>query len=278
MKTFFQNKVDRRSRSAMVDFLKGHFRYDTMSSWNNLTSYACNIKFNRIGLTSEQLDKAFEMLDTDFWDDIRSPIDDFTNHEGHRHTIVANGRSGGYLVLCEATLKPTLHLSHCGCCGQRNFKKVPPVTYRDTNEEVIAREILKSQNSWLPNVYLGQLSIQELPLSDDQKLGIIVTLKAQLAHCSLSNTCGVCGNQRLNYSVPPSVLLASAKSIDKNEDFYEDEWTMEALRYRVDLVCKFDAACDAVRNNFIGLLEDYDVVEVTEHRPVQVKKLVARAA
>ena len=53
---------------------------------------------------------------------------------------------------------------------------------------------------------------------------------------------------------------------------------MEALRDRVELICAFDAACDAVRSNFIALLEDYDVVEVTEHRPVQVKTLVARAA
>ena len=52
----------------------------------------------------------------------------------------------------------------------------------------------------------------------------------------------------------------------------------KALRDRVDLVCAFDAACDAIRSNFIALLDDYDVVEITEHRPVQVKTLVARAA
>lgn len=50
------------------------------------------------------------------------------------------------------------------------------------------------------------------------------------------------------------------------------------IRGRVDLVCAFDSACDAIRSNFIELLDGYDVIEVTEHRPVQVKTLVARAA
>ena len=49
---FFQKKVDRRSRSAMVDYLQGHERYNTMNSWNRLTSYANNIKIHRLGLSS----------------------------------------------------------------------------------------------------------------------------------------------------------------------------------------------------------------------------------
>ena len=182
--SFFQTKVDRRSRSAMVDFLTQHSRYDTMSSWNRLTSYANNIKFYRLGLTFEQSDKAYEMLDTDFWDEIREPIDDFTHDQGDRYTIRSNGRSGGYLVLHESHRELTGHLSYCPNCGQRNFKKVPPVSYQDNNEEVIAREILRSQNSWLPGVYLGQSAIQALSISDDKKLTLINRLKAELKDCS----------------------------------------------------------------------------------------------
>ncbi|MDD5410070.1 MAG: hypothetical protein PHF31_01425 [Methylobacter sp.] len=278
MTTFFQKKVDRRSRSAMVGFLQGHFRYDTMSSWNRLTSYANNIKFHRLGLSSSQDDKAYELLGVDYWDDIRSPIDDFTYEQGHRYTMGLNGRSSGYLVLHDSHLELTGHLSYCPTCSQRNFKKVPPVTFQDNNEEVIAQEILKSQNSWLPKVYLGQSTIQDLSISDDEKFSLIIRLKSQLADCSLSNTCGVCGNPRSNFSVPPSRLMVANKSIDQGEDFCAEDWSMGSLRDRVELVCAFDAACDSIRSNFINLLDDYDVVEITEHRPVQVKKLVAHVA
>ena len=275
---FFQNKVDRRSRSAMVDFLKGHYRYNTMSSWNCLTSYANNIKLHRLGLSSEQLDKAYEMLDTDFWQEIREPIGDFTHDHGDRYTIRSNGRSGGYLVLHESHRELTGHLSYCPTCGQRNFKKVPPVSYQDNNEEIIAREILRSQNSWHPGVYLGQSAIQALPISDDKKLTLINRLKAELKDCSATDACGVCARPRRNFSVPPSQLSVLSRGIDQGEDFFAEDWSMEALRDRVELICAFDAACDAIRSNFVALLEDYDVVEVTEHRSVQVKTLVARAA
>ena len=39
MKKFF-TPVDLRSRAAMTAYLDGHFRYPTMNSWNQATSYA----------------------------------------------------------------------------------------------------------------------------------------------------------------------------------------------------------------------------------------------
>jgi len=80
MTPFYQKKVDRRSRSAMVGFLQGHFRYDTMSSWNRLTSYANNVKFHRLGLSSSQDDKAYELLGVELfyrkirWRKVRAPL------------------------------------------------------------------------------------------------------------------------------------------------------------------------------------------------------------
>ena len=150
MTPFFKKNVDRRSRAAMVDFLQGHCRYDTLRSWNRLTSYANNIKIHRLGLSSEQDDKAYQILGVDYWDDISSPVDDFTLEHDHRYTMALNGRSDGYLVLHESALELTGHLSYCPNCGQRNFKKVPPKTYQDNNETVIAREILNSRNAWHP--------------------------------------------------------------------------------------------------------------------------------
>ncbi|WP_036242618.1 hypothetical protein [Methylobacter luteus] len=277
--SFFAKKVDRRSRSAMVDFLRTHYRYDTLNSWNRSTSYAQCIKIHRLGLTSEQSDKAYDLLETDFWDEIRWPIDEFTDSQGGCYTIGTNGRSGGYLVLHEPRRELTGHLSYCPSCGQRNFKKVPPA-FEEAAEQVIAQEILKSRNAWQSGVYLSQPSIEALLLSHDEKLSIITRLKAQLADCSLTDACGACWKPRRNYSVPPVVQLAvyAGKGIDQGEAFDAEEWSMEALRERVDLVCAFDAVCDQIRHNFIALLVGYDVVEETVHRPVKVKVLRERAA
>jgi hypothetical protein len=70
----------------------------------------------------------------------------------------------------------------------------------------------------------------------------------------------------------------TSKSIDQDEDFAAEAWSMAALRDRVELVCAFDATCDAIRSNFIALLDDYDIVEETYFRPVQIKTLVTRVA
>jgi hypothetical protein len=274
---FFAKKIDRRSRSAMVDFLRDHYCYNTMNSWKGASSYAHCIKIHRLGLTSEQSDKAYDMLDTDFWEEIRWPINEFTDSQNGFYTIGTNGRSGGYLVLYESRFEITGHLSYCPSCGQRNFKKVPP-TFEDANEQVIAQEILKSRNAWQSGVYLSQPSIEALPLSNDEKLSTIMRLKAQLADCSLTDACGVCGKPRRNYDAPPVQLAVyPGKGIDHGEAFDAEEWSMEALRERVDLVCAFDAACDQIRHNFIALLMGYDVVEETVHRPVTVKVLRERS-
>ena len=60
----FSQAVDLRSRTDMIDFLQNHFRYDTMNSWNQATSYACNLKIHKLGLCHEIEAKLYEMLDT----------------------------------------------------------------------------------------------------------------------------------------------------------------------------------------------------------------------
>jgi len=47
----FYKQVDKRYRETMRKFLRKHFRYNTMNSWNRSTSYANNIKL------LEQIDK-----------------------------------------------------------------------------------------------------------------------------------------------------------------------------------------------------------------------------
>ena len=60
----FSKEVDLRSRRAMTEFLAKHFRYNTMNSWNQSTSYANNIKVYNLGLNKEQEEKLYAMLDT----------------------------------------------------------------------------------------------------------------------------------------------------------------------------------------------------------------------
>ena len=47
----------------MINFLTTHFRYYTNNSWNLSTSYANNVKIYNLGLTSEERDKAYELID-----------------------------------------------------------------------------------------------------------------------------------------------------------------------------------------------------------------------
>jgi hypothetical protein len=274
---FFQEKVDMRSREAMVSFLSGHRRYDTMSSVNRSTSYAHCIKLHRLGLSREQIDAAWPMLEVNFWSRIDGPMEDFADRYNGRYVIGSNGRSGGYLVLYEGSREPSEHKSFCPCCGQRNFKKVPPALDPTSSEGVIAGELLRSGLTWRDDVYLGQSAIQSIGLSDEEKLNIIRKLKFELKDCSATAKCGVCSGERVNYArLPMKQNVYPGRSIDQGEDF--SDWSMEALRDRVRLVQDFDKACDEVRAAFIELLDTCEVAEEEVMVPKVIKRLTCKAA
>lgn len=266
--------VDRRSRSSMEGFLKNHFRYSTMNSWNGMHSYANCVKVHRIGLSSAQVDKAFEIMDTEGWtDEVNMALEDFTEEMDGRWTIGFNGRSSGYLVLYESYYQESEHKSRCRTCGQLNFKKVA-VLPNDANEAVIAQEILNNDGCWRPEVYLGQSAVVALDLSDEKKLGIITRLIRQLKGSSNGNRCGRCGAEgehgRVNMTHGLRQLQIRSGGIDQEADF--DDWSMEALRARVDLIRKFDQACDSAREIFIEVLSSCSIVEET----IMVPKLIRR--
>lgn len=206
--SFFQKKVDRRSKESMVQFLNDHFRYNTMNSWNGSTSYAHCIKLHRLGLTSEQLDKAYDVIRTDIWDELDVQIQDFVTQMHGAYTIGTNGRSSGYLVLYSSEWKSTGCKSYCRSCYQRNYQSC--------------------------------------------------------GHTEGDNTCGACratGEQgRVNYATPPRQLSVSSVGIDDDRDF--EDWSMEQLRARVNVVEAFDSACDDIRAAFLDMLE-MEVVEET---------------
>lgn len=225
---FFSKNVDTRSRQAMVDFLIRHHRYATMNSWNRSSSYSHQIKIHRLGLTSEQSDKAYDLISADdsIWDELHTIIDDFTVEMNGAYTICTNGRSAGYLVLLHSRYEGTGYKSYCRTCRQRNYKTI-----------------------------------------------------AETGH----NTCGRChafGDKgRADFLKEPfSLQTYPGKNIDQGEAFDAEQWSMAALRDRVRLVRRFDAACDDIRGAFIGMLEDYSVIEETVMVPTKRKTFVSNHA
>jgi len=122
---FYEKKVNIKSKKEMAQFLSGHFRYHTMSSWNRSSSYAHCVKVDRLGLPRGGQTKAFEILETeDYWRDILWPVRDFEKEFAGDYSIVTNGRSSGYLVLCEAEYYDPGYKSCCPKCGQLNYREV----------------------------------------------------------------------------------------------------------------------------------------------------------
>ncbi len=90
----FYEKVNKNNNKEMFEFLKGHFKYPTLNSWNNLYSIANNVKVYKLGLDW----KILEYLELDNYFTINTAIEDWEyEHKGYK--VGFNGRSGGYLVL-----------------------------------------------------------------------------------------------------------------------------------------------------------------------------------
>lgn len=89
-----------RSRTAMTLYLSTHFRYHTMHSWNNFTTYANQVKFRCLDLTGEERNACSDMLNVaEAWDGTTWMIRQFSEKHKHAWQISFNGRSNGYLVL-----------------------------------------------------------------------------------------------------------------------------------------------------------------------------------
>jgi len=123
----FYKEVDKRYRQALTAFLKKHFRYDTMNSWNRSTSYANNIKLYNIDKPVEiNDDTCWEMLEITQWQEKLSDLlEDFGRVHNWLWQAGINGRSGGYVVLYRGGIKPSGYKSYCTHCGQKNYQDVP---------------------------------------------------------------------------------------------------------------------------------------------------------
>jgi len=102
----FEKRVNTRSRKAMVEFLTGHFRYDTMNSCNDSTSYAHNMKIHNLPLSKEEKDRLYDLFDCEgVYDDINELMRDFDREHRYGWQVGFNGRNGGYLVLYQGGLR-----------------------------------------------------------------------------------------------------------------------------------------------------------------------------
>ena len=99
---FYTTGVDIASVKSMWHFLKNHFTYSTMNSWNGMRSVAHNVKLYNLNLDGDwtvALQFLHDEMDTGclqlFIDD---EIREFSR-ENPGYVVGFNGRSGGYLVL-----------------------------------------------------------------------------------------------------------------------------------------------------------------------------------
>ena len=107
----FYKKVDVRKPKDMIDYLKNHFRYNTMNSWNRSTSYANNLKIHRV-IPNEFQDKAYAIMEQgDVYDEINGLLSDFDVSHDYEYQVGFNGRSGGYLVLYRGGYKMQRYFS-----------------------------------------------------------------------------------------------------------------------------------------------------------------------
>jgi hypothetical protein len=122
----FRPKVRPRSRKNMIEYLVGHFRYNTMNSWNRSTSYAHKIKLHNLQFPSKEVEsRAWDIIgceDVDgAFDGINQLILEFTDSQSGCYTAGFNGRSGGYLVLYRSERRPSQHTHRCNGCGHRAY-------------------------------------------------------------------------------------------------------------------------------------------------------------
>ena len=121
----FSKRVDKRSREEMTTYLAGHFRYNTMNSWNRSTSYACNMKLYNLGLDRDTENKLWDLIEVpEFYDRLNELIEEFGRRHNYLWQAGWNGCSGGYLVLYQGGTKRSEYRSFCTRCGQKNYTSV----------------------------------------------------------------------------------------------------------------------------------------------------------
>ena len=102
---YFNETTKRMTLTKKFDYIKNHFTYWTMNSWNGKTTIANNIKIYNLPLTKEQRDRAYEIIGdenlcNELWDlYLNTYIYDFKRLHNDCYEMYINGRSDGYIVV-----------------------------------------------------------------------------------------------------------------------------------------------------------------------------------
>lgn len=97
---FYVKGIDITNDKQMFNFLKDHYQYYTMNSWNGLKSIANNVKLYKLGLSGDWT-VVLDFLNNDDYLIVNGMIDEW-QYEHPGYVVGFNGRSGGYLVLYNA--------------------------------------------------------------------------------------------------------------------------------------------------------------------------------
>ena len=94
---FYKGKLDKRNAKELWQFLKDHFQYYTLNSWNLMESIANNVKIYNLNLDGDGW-LARDLMVADDYYVVNDMIRNWQNdHPGY--VVGFNGRSDGYLVL-----------------------------------------------------------------------------------------------------------------------------------------------------------------------------------
>lgn len=102
---FYTTGVDVASTKSMWEFLHNHFQYYTMNSWNRSKSIAHNVKLYNLNLEGDWTVAMRYLFDESDAGLLQMYIaDEIREFEAQYpyYKVYSNGRSGGYLVLCNA--------------------------------------------------------------------------------------------------------------------------------------------------------------------------------
>ena len=97
---YYVKGIDITNDKQMFNFLKDHFQYYTMNSWNGSKSIANNVKLYKLGLSGDWA-VALDFLNNDDYLTVNGMIDEW-QYEHPGYVVGFNGSSSGYLVLYNA--------------------------------------------------------------------------------------------------------------------------------------------------------------------------------
>jgi hypothetical protein len=103
---FYKTGIDITNDKQMFNFLKNHFEYYTMNSWNGVKSIANKVKLYDLGLSGDWA-VTLSLLEAGEYDTINMLLLDWAR-ENRGYEVVFGGRSGGYLILCNTDNNGTI--------------------------------------------------------------------------------------------------------------------------------------------------------------------------